>query len=105
MRPDERRARDGDGVDPALVPRLFARFTTAVRRTYPGRRRYGLGLALVAEVVTARHGWIELVQAGDGPTFRLALPATGGPRARHRHGFEEGQRERDDRARQRPGWR
>lgn len=70
---------DGNGVDPALVPRLFARFTTSARRTDPGRRRYGLGLALVAEIVTAHHGRIELVKAGDGATFRLSLPATRAP--------------------------
>ncbi|MFR9804563.1 sensor histidine kinase [Pseudonocardia sp. RS010] len=69
---------DGEGVDPALAPRLFDRFTTSARRTEPGRRRYGLGLALVAEIAAAHHGRVELVRAGEGATFRLTLPAAGG---------------------------
>ncbi|MCE0768223.1 HAMP domain-containing histidine kinase [Pseudonocardia kujensis] len=66
---------DGDGVDPAVAPRLFERFATGARPTGPGRRRYGLGLALVAEIAAAHHGAVELVADGPGTRFRLVLPA------------------------------
>lgn len=65
---------DGDGVDPASVPRLFERFSTGARPGDPGRRRYGIGLALVAEIAAAHHGRVELVPTPTGATFRLTLP-------------------------------
>ncbi|MCE3554210.1 HAMP domain-containing histidine kinase [Pseudonocardia sp. RS11V-5] len=68
---------DGDGVDPALAPRLFDRFTTSARHAESGRRRYGLGLALVAEIAAVHRGrveLVELVEADEGATFRLTLP-------------------------------
>jgi signal transduction histidine kinase len=67
-------ADDGDGIDPAVAPRLFERFATGARPTDPGRRRYGLGLALVAEIAAAHHGSVELVPGGPGARFRLTLP-------------------------------
>lgn len=45
---------DGTGIEPEIVPRLFERFAST-RRAGGGRRRYGLGLALVSEIA-ARHG-------------------------------------------------
>ncbi|GAA4885049.1 HAMP domain-containing sensor histidine kinase [Pseudonocardia benzenivorans] len=66
---------DGEGVDPALAPRLFDRFATTSRPGEAGRRRYGLGLALVAEIAAAHDGRVALVDtAGRGATFRLTLP-------------------------------
>jgi signal transduction histidine kinase len=67
---------DGDGVDPTQVPRLFDRFATAARPIGTGRRPYGLGLALVAEIAAAHEGRVDLVSAaGDGgAVFRLTLP-------------------------------
>lgn len=75
---------DGPGIDPVLVPGLFARFAT----TYSGHpertahpRRYGLGLALVAEIVAAHAGRVQLLAprddasaAGRGATLRITLP-------------------------------
>jgi signal transduction histidine kinase len=75
---------DGPGIDPAVRPRMFDRFSsTAGSEAVPtgrfDRRRYGLGLALVSEI-TARHG--GSISAHDAPqggaTLRLALPALNG---------------------------
>jgi signal transduction histidine kinase len=63
---------DGPGVDPAALPRMFARFSPAPP---PSGRRYGLGLALVGDTA-ARHG--GRVSARNLPTggaaVRLTLP-------------------------------
>lgn len=54
-------ADDGPGIDAEILPRLFERFESsgadgpAHSQADSGQRRYGLGLALVSEVV-ARHG-------------------------------------------------
>ena len=75
---------DGPGIDPALVPGLFARFATT-QSSHPERtahpRRYGLGLALVAEIVAAHAGRVQLLAPGDdaaaagrGATLRITLP-------------------------------
>jgi signal transduction histidine kinase len=65
---------DGPGIDPALAGRLFDRFATTAPRA--GARRYGLGLALVAEIVAAHAGRVELLDArtGAGTTVRVTLP-------------------------------
>ena len=75
---------DGPGIDPVLVPGLFARFATTEsghpeRTAHP--RRYGLGLALVAEIVAAHAGQVQLLAPGDdafaggrGATLRIRLP-------------------------------
>jgi two-component system, OmpR family, sensor kinase len=67
---------DGPGVDPALAPRLFDRFATGPAEPVPDRRRYGLGLALVAEITAAHRGHVELrPRAGrDGTIVRISLP-------------------------------
>jgi len=65
---------DGAGVDPAMTPRLFERFATGARPADPGRRRYGIGLALVAEIAAAHHGRVALVPTDVGACFRLTLP-------------------------------
>ncbi|GAY08356.1 cell wall metabolism sensor histidine kinase WalK [Pseudonocardia sp. N23] len=82
-------ADDGAGVDPALAPRLFDRFATASRPADPGRRRYGLGLAIVAEIASAHGGRVALVTPGPDPAgatargaaFRLTFPTATDPGA------------------------
>jgi two-component system, OmpR family, sensor kinase len=70
-------ADDGPGLDPDLVPTLFERFATAPADGQPGvHRRYGLGLALVSEIMARHGGSVGLVDdGGSGATFRLRLPA------------------------------
>lgn len=75
---------DGPGIDPVLGPGLFARFATT-GGSHPERtaepRRYGLGLALVAEIVAVHAGRVQLLTpmddrsaAGRGATLRITLP-------------------------------
>jgi signal transduction histidine kinase len=71
---------DGPGIDPAILPRMFERFaSTAVPNGAPtGRRRYGLGLALVSEIAARHGGTISAHPApGGGAVLRLTLPALG----------------------------
>lgn len=78
---------DGAGVDPALAPRLFDRFATASRPADSGRRHYGLGLAIVAEIAAAHDGRVALVpprptttdETVRGAAFRLTFPAVAEP--------------------------
>jgi signal transduction histidine kinase len=68
---------DGPGIDPEVLPRMFDRFATARPQPSPtpGRRRYGLGLALVSDVAT-RHGGDVTAETtqGGGTRLRLSLP-------------------------------
>ena len=66
---------DGTGIDPAVAPRLFDRFAHGPGTG--GRRHFGLGLALVREVVQAHHGSVEAGPTpGGGATFTVTLPRT-----------------------------
>ncbi|HTY73509.1 MAG TPA: HAMP domain-containing sensor histidine kinase [Actinomycetes bacterium] len=70
-------ADDGAGLDPAQAERLFARFARGASDTQVdgSKRRFGLGLALVREVVEAHRGRVEVEGApGHGATFRVLLP-------------------------------
>jgi two-component system, OmpR family, sensor kinase len=81
---------DGRGVDPSLEGQLFDRFATATRPPVGGPRRYGLGLALTAEIVAAHSGHVEhrdhvdrgAGSLGTGTTIRLALPLNETPGTR-----------------------
>ncbi|MBX7266624.1 HAMP domain-containing histidine kinase [Micromonospora sp. Llam7] len=63
----------GEGFDQADARRIFERFH---RGTGSGERRFGLGLALLQEVVTSHHGTIEAEgHPGRGAIFTVRLPA------------------------------
>ena len=68
---------DGVGVDPEAVEGLFARFSHGENHTATtGRKRYGIGLALVREIAVAHHGDISVTPTpGAGATFTLTLAA------------------------------
>ncbi|WP_123024440.1 sensor histidine kinase [Mycolicibacterium stellerae] len=68
---------DGVGVDPDMTETLFARFAHGQSHTSTaGRERYGIGLALVGEIVRAHRGDIGVTQTpGGGATFWLTLPS------------------------------
>jgi signal transduction histidine kinase len=74
---------DGPGIPTDIAPRLFDRFSSM--RTEPaapdGRRHYGLGLALVADVAANHQGRVaaaDRVDGSPGAVFTLSLPATAG---------------------------
>ncbi|MCE6995016.1 HAMP domain-containing histidine kinase [Saccharothrix sp. S26] len=65
----------GEGFDQVEAERLFDRFHRG-----PGdqERRFGLGLALLREVVTGHGGTVEAAgHPGEGARFTLRLPAAG----------------------------
>jgi len=64
---------DGVGVDPGGIDRLFERFAHG---DHPGgRKRYGLGLALVREIAQAHGGNVSVAPTpGGGATFTLNFP-------------------------------
>ena len=66
----------GDGLDPAEASRLPQRFARGSSTAAGGGRRFGLGLALVDEVVRAHRGRLESTGTpGQGSSFTLHLPA------------------------------
>ena len=70
---------DGPGIPPAIAPRLFDRFSTLrTEAAVPeGRRHYGLGLALVADVAANHQGRVSVAgreDGGSGAVFTLTLP-------------------------------
>jgi signal transduction histidine kinase len=70
---------DGPGISTEAVPRLFDRFSTsrAPGSSAGGRRHYGLGLALVADVAADHDGEVTVAPRQDGrhgAVFTLTLP-------------------------------
>jgi two-component system OmpR family sensor kinase len=71
---------DGPGIPAAIAPRLFERFSglRPEASSPDGRRHYGLGLALVADVAANHHGRVAVADRDDGAAgavFTLTLPA------------------------------
>ncbi|WP_063797644.1 sensor histidine kinase [Saccharothrix sp. NRRL B-16348] len=63
----------GEGFDPVEADRLFDRFH---RGAGGAERRFGLGLALLREVVTSHGGTVEAAgHPGQGARFTLRIPA------------------------------
>ncbi len=73
-------ADDGPGMDPADADRAFLRFHRAdVSRTRASGGA-GLGLSIVAAIVAAHHGTVELSsQPGAGTTIEVRLPIADRP--------------------------
>ncbi len=67
-------ADDGDGLDPREVEALMKRFARGSAASGKGRR-FGLGLALVREIVQAHGGTLTLDgRPGEGATATIVLP-------------------------------
>jgi two-component system OmpR family sensor kinase len=67
---------DGPGVPPELGDRVFERFASSRPAPEAGRRHYGLGLALVADVAHAHRGEVRVEPGPDGgSSFVLSVPA------------------------------
>jgi signal transduction histidine kinase len=66
----------GIGLEPRDVSRIFDRFARGQASSAGGGRRFGLGLALVREVVQSHGGSVTADGApGVGATFTVLLPA------------------------------
>jgi signal transduction histidine kinase len=64
---------NGVGFEPGESERLFERFA---RGDHGSGRRFGLGLALVRDIVEAHHGTVRAEgEPGGGATFTVNLPA------------------------------
>lgn len=70
-------ADSGEGIDPALLPKLFDRFTRADSARGRDTGGAGLGLAICHAIVSAHGGTITARSAsGTGATFVISLPRT-----------------------------
>jgi signal transduction histidine kinase len=61
---------DGPGMDPTVAHRIFDRFAR-----HPASPGFGLGLALVSEVVHRHGGTVGVVPSPGGTTFEVRLDA------------------------------
>ena len=68
-------ADNGPGIDAAVLPRLFERFATTGTERAGATRRYGIGLALVSDVVARHGGTVDARNRSEGGAlFTLSLP-------------------------------
>ena len=65
----------GEGVPDQIKDKIFQRFWRADTSRTRETGGSGLGLSIVASIVEALHGTVEVVDTpGGGATFRVALP-------------------------------
>ena len=65
----------GEGVPPQIRDKIFQRFWRADTSRARETGGNGLGLAIVAAIVKAHHGAVDIIEtAGGGATFRVWLP-------------------------------
>ncbi len=68
----------GPGIDPEHAARVFERFYRVDASRGRDSGGSGLGMAIVAAIVTAHHGHVDLTQTpGGGTTVRVELPLLG----------------------------
>lgn len=71
-------ADNGPGIDPALMPRIFERFTRGDEARTRTEGSTGLGLSIVSAVVAAHHGTVEVRSQPGETTFTLSIPRRAG---------------------------
>jgi two-component system OmpR family sensor kinase len=65
----------GEGIPPQIREKIFQRFWRADTSRTRETGGSGLGLAIVSSIVSAHHGFVEVVDTpGGGATFRVTLP-------------------------------
>ncbi|HTM83764.1 MAG TPA: ATP-binding protein, partial [Mycobacterium sp.] len=65
---------DGPDIEPELLPHLFDRFVQADPARSRKSQGTGLGLPIVAAIVEAHHGAVEVESASGRTVFRVRLP-------------------------------
>lgn len=71
---------DGDGIDPAAVPRLFTPFDRLGQQNRTRLEGTGLGLALSQKLVESMSGLIGYAAPAKGARFWFSIPALAEPR-------------------------
>jgi two-component system OmpR family sensor kinase len=66
---------DGPGIPPALLPDVFDRFARADTSRSRAAGSTGLGLSIVAAVVQAHDGTVEVASKPGYTEFTVTLPA------------------------------
>ena len=72
---------DGPGIPPDLLPEVFDRFTRADSSRSRAAGSTGLGLSIVASVVEAHDGRVEVTSRPGSTTFTVHLPVDAAPPA------------------------
>jgi two-component system OmpR family sensor kinase len=70
-------ADDGPGIPPALLPEVFERFARGDSSRSRAAGSTGLGLSIVAAVVAAHQGTVNVTSVPGRTVFTVALPSTG----------------------------
>lgn len=67
----------GKGIASKDLPHIFDRFYQSPLNEYRSKEGFGIGLAVVKELIDLHHGTIEVLsEEGKGTTFEISLPTT-----------------------------
>nr|WP_236793696.1 HAMP domain-containing sensor histidine kinase [Amycolatopsis sp. GM8] len=77
---------DGPGIAPDLLPNVFERFARGDSSRSRAAGSTGLGMAIVAAVVSAHHGHVGVRSRPGRTEFEVRLPRTGFAQERHNNG-------------------
>ncbi|MDQ0376446.1 sensor histidine kinase [Amycolatopsis thermophila] len=77
---------NGPGIEPELVPHVFERFARGDSSRSRAAGSTGLGMAIVAAVVSAHHGSVSVHSRPGRTEFEVRLPRTAVSQERHNDG-------------------
>jgi two-component system OmpR family sensor kinase len=77
---------NGPGIAPDLLPHVFERFARGDSSRSRAAGSTGLGMAIVAAVVAAHHGAVDVCSGPGRTEFEVRLPRTAFSQGRHNHG-------------------